>query len=125
VSVAPTASGGSHVLVTAERPETLLLLQQDKPALQHALDQAGIPSQSRELRFSLAVPDPAPATSGGLSTGAGPRDGAAPRDGSGESSAQSGSGGGGGGSGESSGGGQAAQRQTASRWLRAGIDITA
>ena len=33
----------ARVEITAERPETLALLQRDQPQLQRALDQAGVP----------------------------------------------------------------------------------
>jgi flagellar hook-length control protein FliK len=44
------------VALTVERPETLLLLLRDQPALHRALDQAGVPADGRSISFHLAAP---------------------------------------------------------------------
>jgi hypothetical protein len=44
------------VALTVERPETLLLLLRDQPALHRALDQAGVPADGRSISFHLAMP---------------------------------------------------------------------
>jgi hypothetical protein len=44
------------VALTVERPETLLLLLRDQPALHRALDQAGVPADGRTISFHLAMP---------------------------------------------------------------------
>jgi hypothetical protein len=54
ISVSSDASGRSTVVVSAERPDTLNLLQRDQPALSQALDQAGIPSAGRSVTFQLS-----------------------------------------------------------------------
>jgi len=104
----------ARVEITAERPETLALLQRDQPQLQRALDQAGVPPDGRSLTFQV----------GSQQAGGGP----------------GGFGAGGGTSGQSGGGSQngtapsqqtfedqgaAGQPLMPSRWLRAGLDITA
>jgi flagellar hook-length control protein FliK len=60
-----------RVEITVQRPQTLDLLLRDQPALQHALDQAGVPKEGRTLTFHLASSDPgAPSgTSGGGNQG--------------------------------------------------------
>lgn len=45
--------GSAHVHVAAEHGTTLALLQADRPQLDRALDQAGIPAEGRTLDFSL------------------------------------------------------------------------
>jgi hypothetical protein len=52
--------GPARVEITVERPETLSLLLRDQPQLQRALDQAGIPSEGRNVVFQVAAPDPQP-----------------------------------------------------------------
>jgi len=54
ISVTSDASGLSSVQVSADRPETLALLQNDQPELARALDQAGIPSTGRTVTFQLS-----------------------------------------------------------------------
>lgn len=74
-----TQDGPASVQVTAERPETLQLLQHDAPALQRTLDQAGLAPEGRTLSFHLASTEtpPAPAADGSNTgwTGAGTQDG--------------------------------------------------
>ena len=61
--------GPANVQVTAERPETLQLLQHDAPALQRTLDQAGFAQEGRTLSFHLGAPDNPPAAANGSGTG--------------------------------------------------------
>lgn len=114
VQIVRTGDGTGGVTVTAERPETLQLLQHDQSQLQQALSQAGV-GEARNMSFHLQSPDPtAQFTAGG---------------------AGSGSAGNGGGQGASRRGtrssrGVAPEGVTsgagpATRWLRLGIDITA
>ena len=78
VDQAPDAP--TRVRISAERPETLALLQRDAPQLQRALDQAGVPREAIMLSFHAA---PAVATSPQASDGGQPHqgfaDGRAPR----------------------------------------------
>jgi hypothetical protein len=120
ISIERHKDGPTAVSLSAERPETLLLLLRDQTQIHHALDSAGIPPENRSLTFQLAPAEPKPqdaARSLGAEIG-----------------------GQGGGSNTSSDGGQ--QRGSARRnmpelptlrgaqadlrgWLRSGIDITA
>ncbi len=54
ISVTSDATGLSSVQVSADRPETLALLQNDQPELAKALDQAGIASAGRTVSFQLS-----------------------------------------------------------------------
>jgi hypothetical protein len=54
ISITSDAAGRSNVAVSADRPETLSLLQSDQPALARALDQAGISSTGRSVSFQLS-----------------------------------------------------------------------
>ncbi len=110
----------AQVDISVQRPETLTLLLRDQPQLQHALDQAGVPSDGRGLTLHVAAPEPAaspgsvnstPAASADLGQGGGNNAGAGP-----------------GGQARTAGGGDADPDDTAApvpRWLRAGLDITA
>lgn len=49
-----------HLMV--ERPETLALLRRDQPALERALDQAGLAAEGREIVLQLAPPEVRPVT---------------------------------------------------------------
>ena len=135
IRVAQSGDGTAQVTLTAERPQTLDLLVRDQDQLHRALDQAGVPAEGRSIAFHLAPaaaaapadphraaasPDAATAGTGsGMGTGGGgserlpqqdgfaapPRRTAAiPADGPTEVNAP---------------------QQAASRWQRAGIDITA
>ena len=73
IAVERPSDGGTKVTLTASRPETLSLLQQDSTQLGHALDRAGVAPEGRSIVFHLT-----PATSSGSS---------------GDSSSQTGSGG--------------------------------
>ena len=79
VRIGRAAGAAREIDLTVERPETLLLLLRDQPALHRALDLAGIAAEARVVRFHLA--DPAQ----GALFGA-PAPGAAPSD-AGQSSA--------------------------------------
>ncbi|MBR0657377.1 flagellar hook-length control protein FliK [Plastoroseomonas arctica] len=48
------AGGQTAIRVTAERPETLALLQRDQRELGHSLDQAGLGEAGRSISFSLS-----------------------------------------------------------------------
>ncbi len=54
-----------QIRVTAERAETLALLQRDTPQLQHALDRAGVPREAMALSFHATPTIAAPAEAGG------------------------------------------------------------
>jgi len=54
VQIEHAATGPTHVVITAERTETLQMLQQDQPQLHRALDQAGVPAQGRTVVFHVA-----------------------------------------------------------------------
>lgn len=66
VRVERAEAGPAQVSLTVDRPETLLLLLRDQPALHRALDQAGVPAEGRTLHFQLAPapPEGAPADRG-------------------------------------------------------------
>ncbi len=49
------ADGTAAVRIEAEHPQTLAALHRDQPALQAALDRAGMPG-ARSLSFALATP---------------------------------------------------------------------
>jgi len=80
ISVSRQDSGPAAVTLAVERPETLALLRRDTPALQSALDQAGLSVAPHHLTMTLAsnAPTAAPATTlpggtadAGLGAGAG------------------------------------------------------
>jgi flagellar hook-length control protein FliK len=62
--------GSAQVAVTAERPETLQLLQREAPSLHQALDAAGLSQASRSITFELA-PAAVPTNSGSFGASAG------------------------------------------------------
>ena len=118
VRIERAPGGPARVNLAVERPDTLMMLLQDRPRLDQALNQAGVPPEGRIVQFSLAAPD--------SGTGAAPD----------RSSGGLGSGGAGGGhdawggQGQSHGGRHSApdhRSRPPARvdWLRAGIDITA
>jgi hypothetical protein len=119
IRIDQTVAGAAHINITAERPETLQLLQRDEPRLQQALDQAGVLSSGRTVSFQASVPAQVSATASrpdSMETGAG-------------------------GSGQGQNGGTWRQNgdspndfgrspdpdqgQNRTRWFRAGLDITA
>ena len=114
-----SVDGATRVDITAERPETLQLLQRDQPRLEQVLDQAGVPANGRSVSFQVAITDqvsPSASRPDSLATGSGD-----------------------GGRGQSGGAWRQSQdqrqdpganpdpdrRQTQTRWFRAGLDITA
>ncbi len=119
IRVERTNEGTAHVGITADRPETLQLLQRDLPRLEQALDQAGIQSNGRSVSFQATPPDQVGASasrpdtmspgSGGFGQG---QSGGAWR-GSEDSRRDTGNDPG------------PDQGQGRTRWLRAGLDITA
>lgn len=113
VRIERPAEGPAKVELAVERPETLLRLVQDRPALQQALDQAGIPPSARTIHFSLAGDPSSPGFGAALSNGAGsggnhrpPANGYSPALGMGAAEA-------------------AQDSPTSPRRLRTGLDITA
>lgn len=59
----PRSGAVTAVTLTVERPETLLMVLRDEPALHRALDRAGVPADGRTVTFQLAPPheaSPAP-----------------------------------------------------------------
>jgi hypothetical protein len=137
VRIERATSGLTQVDIIADKPETLLALQRDQPALHRTLDQAGVPSAGRTISFH-AVP-PAPASSGGASTtsgqGGGQPQSSAGRASHGNTDADGSSGGGRGGyfareakpwpNGRQSTTTQEAAAPADTRTYRAGLDITA
>jgi chemotaxis protein MotD len=139
VRIDRTPDGQANVAISADRPETLDMLRHDQPALQRALDQAGVPAEGRTLSFHAVQAVGSSGPGGGSANSGGNASGNATQGQSGSSqsgSAQSGAGGGFGsaqqsfyGSGRRS---AATHPQTAQpdqtatpKWLRAGLDITA
>ena len=57
IRVDQTVAGAAHIAITAERPETLQLLQRDEPRLQQVLDQAGMQSTGRTVSFQVTAPE--------------------------------------------------------------------
>lgn len=62
IRIDQTVAGAAHIDITAERPETLQLLQRDEPRLQQVLDQAGIQSTGRTVSFQMSAPEQIVAT---------------------------------------------------------------
>ena len=54
VAISQPRGGGTSVTLTVERPDTLLMVLRDAPALHRALDRAGIASDGRTVTFELA-----------------------------------------------------------------------
>ena len=61
IAVQRGSDGTANIALTAERPETLALLQQSGAQLSHALDRAGVATEGRIVTFHLA-PTPIAAT---------------------------------------------------------------
>jgi flagellar hook-length control protein FliK len=59
IHVARQDGGPATVALAVERPETLSLLRRDAPALQSALDRAGLPVAPQHVTMVLAAPDTA------------------------------------------------------------------
>jgi hypothetical protein len=54
IAIAQPKSGPAAVVLTVERPETLLLVLRDQPSLHQALDRAGVAADARTVSFELA-----------------------------------------------------------------------
>ena len=115
------------VSITAERPETLALLQRDQHQLHLALDQAGIQAEGRQVTFHSVAPSsdgpgafPSGQSPSGQLSGSDP--GGSGRDRAGQQGAR-----GGPHSGHTDGNAptETNYASTGSGWLRAGLDITA
>jgi flagellar hook-length control protein FliK len=119
IRVDRTSEGMAHVSITADRPETLQMLQRDEPRLQQTLDQAGVASNGRTVTFQAAPPDQVGASasrpdsmeSGAGGSGQGQSGGAWRESGDGQQSSDNGP--------------RSGQGQTREHWYRAGLDITA
>ena len=112
-------TGAAHINITAERPDTLQLLQRDEPRLQQALDQAGMLTTGRTVSFHMASPEQTSAsTSRPDSMGTGPGDsGRGQSEGAWRQNDDSPR--------DSGRDPESSQRQARIRWFRAGLDITA
>jgi hypothetical protein len=69
VRIGRAISGLTQIDITADKPETLLALQRDQPALHRTLDQAGMPSAGRTISFHAVPPAPASSSSGHVPSG--------------------------------------------------------
>ncbi|HTU56644.1 MAG TPA: flagellar hook-length control protein FliK [Acetobacteraceae bacterium] len=136
VEITRPPDGPAAVKVTAEQPDTLLLLLRDQPALQQALDRAGLTLDPRSVSFHLA-PSQSTASQSAAQVAAAPVAAAEAMGFSGGSGLAAG--------GASTGDPEARRARTAARqagaqaedaaislgtlpgsaWLRAGLDITA
>jgi hypothetical protein len=54
--VARAASGATRVEITAEKSDTLQVLQRDQPQLHRTLDEAGVPAAGRTITFHVSMP---------------------------------------------------------------------
>ena len=64
VQIERGAGGTVHLSISAERPQTLDLLQRDQAALIRSLDHAGVPSDGRTLSFHTTTSPASHATGG-------------------------------------------------------------
>jgi flagellar hook-length control protein FliK len=74
IRVDQSVAGAAHIAITADRPETLQLLQRDEPGLQQVLDQAGVASTGRTVSFQVSAQEQIGATASrpdSMQTGAG------------------------------------------------------
>ena len=60
IRIERTGDQAARVHLMVERPETLALLRRDQPALERALDQAGLAAEGREILIQLAPPEVRP-----------------------------------------------------------------
>ncbi len=67
IRIERAASGLTQIDITADKPDTLLALQRDQPALHRTLDQAGVPSSGRTISFHATSTAP-PSSSAGSNT---------------------------------------------------------
>jgi flagellar hook-length control protein FliK len=81
ITIFTVRTGGAAIAMTAERPETLLLLMRDQVQLHRALDGAGIAVEGRQVSFQLAAQADA-----GSGSGQGQLQGGAGQNGSGQGS---------------------------------------
>ncbi len=130
----------ASVTVIAERSDTLQMLQQDQPALQRALDQAGVPADGRTISFHVGELSGPAASGGNQGPGSNSGNPSGTADGNTMAHSQGGNSGGGAGYTAREQGGYASNRRSAAsssaadaqpadtvapRWLRVGLDITA
>jgi hypothetical protein len=125
------ADGPARVTLAAERPDTLLALQQNRSQLDIALDNAGLPAHARSVSFEMmpaagSAPGPAPTAAtpdggAGFGQAAGDQQGRSPDEASGQARA-----------GPTASGAttddeppDAAAAPTARAWRPFGVDITA
>jgi hypothetical protein len=54
IVIAQPKDGPAAVVLTVDRPETLLLVLRDQPGLHQALDRAGVAADGRTVNFELA-----------------------------------------------------------------------
>ncbi len=126
----PIDATPARVEITVERPETLQLLLRDQPQLQRALDQAGVPAEGRSVTFHVTTPEPAartetamaPTPAGSSAAMGGDLSHSASRDGGRPMQPEAGTGASGATDDNEDLGAIAI---TPTRWLRAGLDITA
>jgi flagellar hook-length control protein FliK len=120
IRIDQSTDGAARVNVTAERPETLELLQRDQPRLMQALDQAGVPADGRVVTFQVAPPEQQVSASASRPDSMAAGSGDLGQGQSGNARRQNDDSYPGSGASQDQGQGQAR-----ARWFRAGLDITA
>lgn len=86
VRIERSPHGPTRIELAVERPDTLLTLMADRPALHAALDLAGVPPEGRTVQFSLTPSDsglnnaPGGGTGSGTGNGSGSASGGGSRD---------------------------------------------
>lgn len=114
VRIDQAPDGTARVALAVERPDTLMTLQHDRPQLDAALDQAGIPAQGRTVEFSLAPPSSGATADRFGTPGSGGQSGQQPGSQTGGSFGQN-----------TRDDPQSRRPPARLAWMRAGIDITA
>ena len=71
VRIERSSHGPTRIELSVERPDTLLTLMADRPALNAALDLAGVPPEGRTVQFSLTPSDPGPSNNATSGNGSG------------------------------------------------------